>query len=189
MASVNKVIIVGNLGKDPETSYTPSGMAVCRFSVATTDTWTDKATGQKKEKTEWHRIVVFQKMAENCGKFLTKGSPVYIEGKLQTSSYEKDGITRYNTDILANAIQFLGARGEDGGAPKQGGGYPHNSGYQGGGGGYQKSGPAYPQNNRGPQNAPPQNRGGYSQDPAPDFDPYMGDSGFQPQQDQSDIPF
>ena len=110
MASVNKVIIVGNLGKDPEISYTPSGMAVARFSVATTDTWTDKATGQKKEKTEWHRIVVFQKMAENCGKFLTKGSPVYIDGKLQTSSYEKGGITRYNTDILASVIQFLGQK-------------------------------------------------------------------------------
>jgi len=110
MASLNKVQIIGNLGKDPELNYTPSGMAVCRFSVATTDTWTDKATGERKDKTEWHRIVVFQKLAENCGKYLTKGSPVYVEGKLQTNSYEKDGINRYATDILASAIQFLGQK-------------------------------------------------------------------------------
>jgi single-strand DNA-binding protein len=189
MASLNKVMIIGNLGKDPEVSYTPSGMAVARFSVATTDYWNDKATGERKEKTEWHRIVAFAKLGETCGRYLTKGKSVYVEGRLQTTSYEKDGITRYTTDIIASTIQFIGPRGEGGGAPQQGGGgYPQNSGYQGGGGGYQKSGPAYPPNNRGPQNAPPQNQGGYSQGPGPDFDPYMGDPGFQPPPDD-DIPF
>ena len=123
MASLNKVQIIGSLGKDPEISYTPSGMAVARFSVATSDKWTDKATGEKKEKTEWHRIVVFNKQAENCVKYLFKGSPVYVEGKLQTSSYEKDGITRYNTDIISNDVQFLGQKPQ---SQQQ----PQNQGYQ-----------------------------------------------------------
>ena len=112
MASLNKVQIIGNLGRDVELSYTPGGMAVAKFSVATTETWTDKATGQKKEKVEWHRVVAFNKQAENCGKYLHKGSSVYVEGKLQTSSYEKDGITRYQTDIIAGMIQFLGTKNQ-----------------------------------------------------------------------------
>ena len=190
MASLNKVMIIGNLGKDPEVSYTPSGMAVARFSVATKDFWTDKATGEKKEKTEWHRIVVFAKLAENCGRYLAKGRPVYVEGRLQTSSYEKDGITRYNTDIIANAVQFLGARGE--GAPAaqggSGGGFQQNQGYQQGGG-FQNNGPAYPQNTKSFQKpATPPNQGNFNQNSGPEFDPYMGDSGFhQPPDD--DIPF
>ena len=192
MASLNKVMIIGNLGKDPEVSYTPSGMAVARFSVATKDFWSDKATGEKKEKTEWHRVVAFAKLGETCGRSLTKGKQVYVEGRLQTTSYEKDGITRYTTDIIANAIQFLGARGE-GGAPGQGGGgYPQNSGYQGGGGGYQGGGGgSYNQPNRNfqnNQNNGPQNQNNFNQGPAPDFDPYMGDPGFQPPPDD-DIPF
>lgn len=189
MASLNKIMIIGNVGKDPDVTYTPSGMSVARFSVATKDHWTDKATGEKKEKTEWHRIVAFAKLGETCGRYLTKGKQVYVEGRLQTTSYEKDGITRYNTDIIANAIQFLGARGE-GGAPGQGGGgYQQNSGYQGGGGGSYNQ-PNKPNRNfQNNQNNGPQNQNNFNQGPAPDFDPYMGDSGFQPPQDQPDIPF
>ena len=190
MASLNKVMIIGNVGKDPDVTYTPSGMSVARFSVATKDYWSDKATGEKKEKTEWHRIVAFAKLGETCGRYLTKGKQVYVEGRLQTTSYEKDGITRYTTDIIANAIQFLGARGE-GGAPAQGGGgYQQNAGYQGGaGGGYQGGGGSYGQNNRNVQKNTPQNQNNFNQGPAPDFDPYMGDSGFQPHPDEPDIPF
>lgn len=193
MASLNKVMLIGNLGRDPEVSYTPSGMAVARLNIATTDVWTDKATGEKKEKTEWHRVVVFNKQAENCGRYLTKGRPVYVEGKLQTTSYEKDGVTRYNTDIIASAIQFLGSRNDGVGAPPQqgGGGFQQNSGYQNQGGGYQNNGPSYPPSNRNFQNnAGPSNQGNFNPSPAPgpDFDPYMGDGGFhQPPDD--DIPF
>lgn len=108
MASLNRVMLIGNVGKDPDLKFSPSGMAVCRFSVATTDVWMDKASGEKKDRVEWHRILVFNKLAENCGKYLTKGRQVYIEGSLQTTSYEKDGITRYSTEIKATTVQFLG---------------------------------------------------------------------------------
>ena len=163
MASLNKIMIIGNVGKDPDVTYTPSGMAVARFSVATKDFWSDKATGEKKEKTEWHRIVAFAKLGETCGRYLTKGKSVYVEGRLQTTSYEKDGITRYTTDIIANAIQFLGARGE-GGAPAHGGG-----GYQ--------------------QNNNQQKQDSFNPGQTPNFDPYMGDPGFHPPPDEPDIPF
>ncbi|MDX9788601.1 MAG: single-stranded DNA-binding protein [Desulfobacterales bacterium] len=107
MAGINKVILVGRLGRDPEIKYFPSGDAVCNFSIATSDTWKDKDTGEKKEKTEWHKIVAFRKLAETCGKYLSKGSMVYIEGRLQTRSWEKDGITRYMTEIEALNMQML----------------------------------------------------------------------------------
>ena len=113
MASVNKVIIVGNLGRDPEVRYTTSGQAVANFSVATSDRWTDKSSGQPQERTEWHRIVVWGKQAENCGKYLKKGRSVYIEGRLQTRDYAdpKDSTQkRYVTEIIASQIQFLGGR-------------------------------------------------------------------------------
>ena len=110
MAGVNKVIIVGNLGQDPEIRYMPDGTAVANFSVATSDEWKDKQTGEKKERTEWHRIVVWRALAEVCGKYLTKGRQVYVEGKLQTRSWEKDGVTRYTTEIIASTVQFLGGR-------------------------------------------------------------------------------
>ena len=110
MAGVNKVIIVGNLGQDPEIRYMPDGTAVANFSVATSDEWKDKQTGEKKERTEWHRIVVWRQLAEVCGKYLTKGRQVYVEGKLQTRSWEKDGVTRYTTEIIASTVQFLGGR-------------------------------------------------------------------------------
>jgi single-strand DNA-binding protein len=107
MAGINKVILVGRLGRDPEMKYLTNGDAVCNFSIATSDTWKDKDSGEKKEKTEWHRIVTFRKLAEICGKYLSKGSMVYIEGKLQTRSWEKDGITRYTTEIEALNMQML----------------------------------------------------------------------------------
>lgn len=110
MASVNKVIILGNLGKDPELRRAGS-QAVCNFSVATSDRWTDKASGQPQERTEWHRIVVWGKQAENCAKYLQKGRSVYIEGRLQTREYPdpKDATQkRYSTEIVASAVQFLG---------------------------------------------------------------------------------
>jgi len=109
MASVNKVILVGNLGRDPEMRYMPNGEAVCNFSIATTDNWKDK-NGQKQERTEWHNIVIYRKLAEIAGEYLKKGRPVYIEGRLQTRKWEKDGVTRYTTEIIADQMQMLGSR-------------------------------------------------------------------------------
>ena len=108
MGSVNKVILVGRLGADPEVKSTQSGRAVCNLSVATSEQWKDKQSGQKQEKTEWHRVTVWGDQAENCGKFLAKGRMVYVEGKLQTRSYDKDGQKHYATDIVADRITFLG---------------------------------------------------------------------------------
>jgi single-strand DNA-binding protein len=112
MAGVNKVIIVGHLGRDPEIRYMQDGTAVASFSVATTETWKDKQSGEKKERTEWHRIVAWRQLGELCGKYLAKGRQVYIEGKLQTRSWEKDGTTHYMTEIVASEVQFLGSRDE-----------------------------------------------------------------------------
>lgn len=112
-ASINKVTLIGNLGKDPELRYTPNGTPVTNFSIATSDNWTDKTSGEKKSKTEWHRIVVWRKLAEICAEYLSKGRQVYIEGKLQTRSWEKDGVTRYTTEIVASDVQFLGKRPDD----------------------------------------------------------------------------
>jgi single-strand DNA-binding protein len=109
MASVNKVIIVGNLGRDPETRYMPEGGAITNISVATTDKWKDKS-GEMQEKTEWHRVAFFGKLAEIAGEYLKKGSQVYVEGRLQTREWEKDGVKRYTTEIIANQMQMLGSR-------------------------------------------------------------------------------
>ena len=118
MASVNKAIIVGNLGRDPEVRYTQSGRAMARFSVATTETWMDRDNGRQ-ERTDWHNIVVWGKQAETCGQYLSKGRQVYIEGSIRPRSYEdKDGNTRYTTDIEAQRVQFLGGR--DGGSERSG---------------------------------------------------------------------
>jgi len=116
--SVNKVIILGRLGQDPELKYTPGGMAVCNFTVATSESWADKA-GQKQERTEWHRIVVWGKLAELCNQYLTKGRQAFIEGSLQTRSWDdKNGGKRYTTEIVAKTVQFIG--GQAGvGAPKE----------------------------------------------------------------------
>jgi single-strand DNA-binding protein len=110
MASVNKAIIIGNLGKDPEMRYMPSGDAICNFSLATTDSWKDK-NGEKQEKTEWHRISMFGKLAEIAGEYLKKGSQVYVEGRIQTRKWtNKEGQDQYTTEIVADKMQMLGGR-------------------------------------------------------------------------------
>jgi len=122
MASVNKVIIVGNLGKDPETRYAPSGDAFCTITVATTDSWKDKTTGEKKEATEWHRVVFNGRLAEIAGQYLRKGRPVYIEGSLRTRKWtNKEGVDQYTTEIRADQMQMLGSRDDAGGGGSRGG--------------------------------------------------------------------
>lgn len=114
MASLNKVQLIGNLGRDPETRYMPNGDAVTNIAVATTESWKDKNTGEKKEITEWHRVTFYRKLAEIAGQYLKKGSSVYLEGKLQTRKWtDKDGVERYTTEIIADSMQMLG------GGPKQ----------------------------------------------------------------------
>ena len=108
MAGVNKIILIGRLGRDPEVRYTPSGLGVANFSIATSEEWKDKATGEKKERTEWHRIVAFGKLGEICGEYLSKGKQVYIEGRIQTREWEdKEGNKRYTTEIVASQMQML----------------------------------------------------------------------------------
>jgi single-strand DNA-binding protein len=132
---VNKVILVGNLGSDPDTKYMPSGSALTNLSVATTDSWKDKQSGEKVEKTEWHRVVMFDRLAEIAGEYLKKGSQVYIEGQLQTRKWQdKDGNDRYTTEIRARDMQMLGGRsGAGGDFAGGGGGGASGGGYQGGG--------------------------------------------------------
>jgi len=149
---VNKVILVGTCGQDPEIKYLPNGNAVCNLSLATSEQWTDKQTNQKVEKTEWHRVSMFGKVAEIAGEYLRKGSQVYIEGKLQTREWEKDGIKRYTTEIVVDmrgTMQLLGGKPADGGSsqPK-----PQH------------------QSRPSPQQAAPQ--------PAPDFDSFDDDIPF-----------
>ena len=111
MASINKVILVGNLGQDPEVKYMPSGGAVTNISIATTDSWKDKSTGEKKENTEWHRVVFFNRLAEIVGEYLRKGSQVYIEGNLRTRKWQdQNGVDKYTTEIVAREMQMLGGR-------------------------------------------------------------------------------
>ncbi|MFO0143945.1 MAG: single-stranded DNA-binding protein [Betaproteobacteria bacterium] len=116
MASINKVILIGNLGRDPETRYTADGAAITNVSIATTDSWKDKASGEKKEVTEWHRVVFFDRLAEVAGEYLRKGSQVYVEGRLQTRKWtDKEGQERYTTEIRADRMQMLGSRQGAGG--------------------------------------------------------------------------
>ena len=123
MASINKVIIIGNLGRDPEVRYTPSGAAVCNVSVATTRNWKDKNSGDKVEETEWHRVVFYDRLAEIAGEYLKKGRSVYVEGRLKTRKWQdKDGKDTYTTEIVAENMQLLGGR-EGGGGGGYGGGY------------------------------------------------------------------
>lgn len=123
MASVNKVILVGNLGRDPEVRYSPDGSAITNFSIATTDSWKDKATGEKKEATEWHRIVFFGKTAEIAAQYLKKGSACYVEGALRTRKWtDKEGQERYTTEIVGDRMQMLGSRDGGGMARGQGAG-------------------------------------------------------------------
>ena len=120
MASVNKVTIIGNLGRDPENRYLPSGEQVTSIAVATTDRWRDKATGDMKDQTEWHRISFFGKLAEIAGQYLKKGSQVYIEGRIRTNKYtDRDGVERYQTQIIADTMQMLGSK-QDGSAQPAG---------------------------------------------------------------------
>lgn len=134
MAGVNKVIIVGNLGNDPEVRYSSNGSAIANISVATSDSWKDKTTGERQERTEWHRIVMFNRLGEIAGEYLKKGSKVYIEGKLQTRKWQDaQGQDRYSTEIVGDQMQMLDSRGGGMGGG-QGGGYQQPSGAQQGGG-------------------------------------------------------
>ncbi|MBO1111357.1 single-stranded DNA-binding protein [Bordetella petrii] len=144
MASVNKVILVGNLGRDPEVRYSPDGAAICNVSIATTSQWKDKASGERREETEWHRVVMYNRLAEIAGEYLKKGRSVYIEGRLKTRKWQdKDtGADRYSTEIVADQMQMLGGR-DSGGE----GGY-------GGGGGYDDA----PRQQRAPAQRPPAQR-------------------------------
>ena len=162
---INKAILVGNLGRDPEMRYTQDGSAVANFTVATSERWTDRNTNERREQTEWHRVVCFRRLAEICGEYLHKGSKVYIEGRLQTRSWEQDGQTRYTTEVVAREMKMLDSRG-------------------GGGGGY---GPDDP--------GPPDNRGGYGQQqprapqqPARDRQPSPAPAD-DPEDFEDDIPF
>jgi single-strand DNA-binding protein len=168
---VNKVILVGTCGQDPEVRYLPNGNAVTNLSLATSEQWTDKQTGQKVEKTEWHRVSMFGKVAEIAGEYLRKGSQVYIEGKLQTREWEKDGIKRYTTEIVVDmqgTMQLLGGR------PQQGD--------QQGGNNYQQQAPR--QQAPRPQQSAPQQRSAppapqqAAPQPAPDFDSFDDDIPF-----------
>ncbi len=127
MASVNKVILVGNLGRDPEVRYSPDGVAICNVSIATTSQWKDKSSGEKREETEWHRVVFYNRLAEIAGEYLKKGRSVYIEGRIKTRKYQdkETGADRYSTDIIAEQMQMLGGR--DGGGDMGGADYGSES--------------------------------------------------------------
>ncbi|MBW6475745.1 MAG: single-stranded DNA-binding protein [Chromatiales bacterium] len=154
---INKVILVGNLGQDPEVRYSASGAAVATLNIATSEQWTDKQSGQKQERTEWHRVVMFNRLGEIAGEYLKKGSQVYIEGKLQTRKWQdQNGQDRYTTEIVANEMQMLGGRG----------GSADFGGAQGGGQGSNQGG-ARPQANKPPQQQAPvanDNFGGFDDD-------------------------
>ena len=134
--SVNKVILIGNLGRDPETRYAPSGSAICNVRIATTRKWKDKASGEKREETEWQSVVFYDRLAEIAGEYLKKGRPVYVEGRLKTRKWQdKEGQERYTTEVIADSMQLLGSR-EGGGGGDDGGGYtrePAAGGPRGGG--------------------------------------------------------
>ena len=135
MASINKVILIGNLGRDPEVRYTPNGAAVCNVSVATTRNWKDKNSGDKVEETEWHRVVFYDRLAEIAGEYLKKGRPVYVEGRLKTRKWQdKDGKDNYTTEIVAEQMQLLGGR--------EGGGGGYGGGAQGSGDDYSQEAPS-----------------------------------------------
>ncbi|HXT98188.1 MAG TPA: single-stranded DNA-binding protein [Polyangia bacterium] len=144
MGSVNKVILIGNLGADPELKYTPSQRPLCNLRIATTEVYKDKS-GQRQEKTEWHRVTVWGDQAENCNKYLSKGRSVYVEGRLQTRSYDKDGQKHYATDIVADRVVFLGGGGGEG---RSGGGEAR--GKSGGFSGRADSGPSEDAGESGP---------------------------------------
>lgn len=117
MASVNKVILVGNLGRDPEVRYSPDGAAICNVSLATTSQWKDKSSGERREDTEWHRVVFYNRLAEIAGEYLRKGRSIYVEGRIKTRKWQdkETGQDRYSTEIIADQMQMLGGRDDDGG--------------------------------------------------------------------------
>ncbi|HTB58745.1 MAG TPA: single-stranded DNA-binding protein [Polyangia bacterium] len=151
MGSVNKVILIGNLGADPELKYTPSQRPLCNLRIATTEVYKDKS-GVRQEKTEWHRVTVWGDQAENCNKYLAKGRSVYVEGRLQTRSYDKDGQKHYATDIVADRVVFLGSGG---GGEGRGAGGGEGRGRTGGFSGRGDSGPSDDPGDSGPGGAPP----------------------------------
>ncbi len=172
MASINKVILIGNLGRDPEVRYTPNGNAICNISVATTRNWKDKTSGDKVEETEWHRVVFYDRLAEIAGEYLKKGRPVYVEGRLKTRKWQdKDGKDVYTTEVIADQMQLLGGREGMGGGDAGG-----DSGYDQGGGGRSESRAA-----PAARSAPPANR------PAPTKPTPKSSTGFDDMDD--DIPF
>lgn len=144
MASVNKVILMGNLGRDPETRFTANGAAVCNLRIATTRSWKDKASGDRREETEWHSVVLYDRLAEVAGEYLRKGRPVYVEGRLQTRKWQdKEGQDRYTTEIVATEMQLLGSRdGGGAGGDDAGGGAPARAPAAGGASGGAASGGA-----------------------------------------------
>lgn len=167
---VNKVILVGNIGQDPETRYTPAGSAITNISVATSETWKDKQTGQSQERTEWHRVVFFNRLAEIAGEYLRKGSKVYIEGSLRTRKWQdQQGQDRYTTEIVANEMQMLDGRSGAGAADQS-----QSSGYSDYG-----SAPAAMSSRPGPvSQAANQPHSSPSHQPAPDFDGFDDDIPF-----------
>jgi single-strand DNA-binding protein len=164
---INKVILVGNLGADPETKYTAGGQAITSIRIATSESWKDKQTGEMTEKTEWHRIKFFGRLAEIAGEYLKKGRQVYVEGRLETNKYtDKDGVERYSTDIVANEMQMLGGNAEGGG---QRGGNSGESAGQRGGGPVQRrgEGPRAPAHSRDEERRHPVPAGGLDDDEIP----------------------
>lgn len=147
---VNKVILVGNVGQDPETRYMPNGGAVTNLSLATSETWKDKNSGENQERTEWHRIVFYQRLAEIVAEYVKKGSKLYVEGSLRTRSWEQDGVKRYATEIIASEMQMLDSRGGDSGGGSNWQSSQPSQSRSSGGGGNQGGGAA-----RNQQPAPP----------------------------------
>ncbi len=177
---INKVILVGNLGRDPETRYMPSGGAVTNVSIATSKKWKDKDSGEQKERTEWHRIVFFNRLAEVAGEYLKRGSKVYIEGELRTRDWEKDGQKHYTTEIVASEMQMLDSRGEMSGG---GGSYSGGSGGSQGGGQGGSQGGSQGGGQGGSQGDSGGNSQGGSSSPADDSEPPPSDDF------DDDIPF
>ena len=147
---INKVILVGNLGRDPETRFMPSGGAVTNVSIATSKGWKDRDSGEQKERTEWHRIVFFNKLAEIAGEYLKRGSKVYIEGELRTRDWEKDGQKHYTTEVVASEMQMLDSRGDMGGGGSSSGGQDSGQGGGPSAGGSGSSGSSSPADDFGP---------------------------------------
>lgn len=160
---INKVILVGNVGQDPETRYMPNGGAVTNLSIATSESWKDKNSGEQQERTEWHRVVFYQRLAEIVAEYVKKGSKIYVEGSLRTRSWEQDGVKRYATEVIANEMQMLDGRGEGRGA---GEGDSPRSSYQGGG----QGGGGAPRSGGGPRPSAPQ--------PAPEVNSFDDDIPF-----------